>query len=157
MCDKALHYAMLSQAQEVDGKLATQASQDILSFQAPSLQSQQQQVKKSAFRPAVLALLLASVGVGFTAMSAWQQMHRVEVENSQLAEQRQQQLEANKAISQKVQAQDNQLNALIERSRSPMGAMQSLYALWGYQASIVNSDCQSGTRAPFHCYRAMPL
>lgn len=106
-------------------------------------------MKKSAFRPAVLALLLASVGVGFTAMSAWQQMHRVEVENSQLAEQRQQQLEANKAISQKVQAQDNQLNALIERSRSPMGAMQSLYALWGYQASIVNSDCQSALERHF--------
>ncbi len=153
VCDKALHYAMLSQAQDVDGKLATQASQDILSFQAPSLQSQPQQVKKSALRPAVLALLLASVGVGFTAMSGWQQMHRVEVENSQLAEQLQQQLEANQAISQKVQAQDDQLNALIERSRSPMGAMQSLYALWGYQASIVDSDCQNGTRAPFHCYR----
>lgn len=151
VCDKALHYAMLSQASEVDGKLAAQASEDILSFQAPSQKTQPQTVKKPIFRPAVLALLLASAGLGFTAMSAWQQMHRLEAEHSLLAEQQQQYAE-NKAITQKQQAEDTQLNSLIAQSHSPMGAMQSLYALWGYQASIVDSDCQNGTNAPFHCY-----
>ncbi|OBT07376.1 hypothetical protein A9264_08030 [Vibrio sp. UCD-FRSSP16_10] len=154
ICDKALYYAMLSQHKSVDHKIAKSACDDVLAYQAPSINKPQAVATTKLHRwvsPTLLSLLIASVTyAGLTSWQQWQQLqsqHQTELVQANLLHQQKM------AEQQASNEQQQSLSQLIEKSRSPMGAMQALYRLWGFDASIVDSDCEYGTTPPFHCFQ----
>lgn len=158
VCDKALYYTMLSHLELVENKVAIQACEDVLSFQVPvhqaegSMSSPSRSLLRFSLKPIALAVLVA--GVTYVSLEGWQQwqvVEQVQLEQQKLVtEQRLQQAQ----IALVADEQQQKLERLIEQSRSPMSAMQSLYALWGYSASIVDSDCEYGTKPPFYCFHS---
>ncbi|WP_261816613.1 ExeA family protein [Vibrio gallicus] len=152
VCDKALHYAMLSQLNEVDSKIALQASQDVVAFQVlpqAGLSSSTSVIS----RKAMCAGFILCAGLGFGAMSMWQQYHRVGDEHAMLVQQQQKLEQRSQTLVMQREQQNQRLDSLVEQSSSLTTAMQSLYALWGYKASIIDANCLSSTHAPFHCYQ----
>ncbi|MEZ9629542.1 AAA family ATPase [Vibrio breoganii] len=153
ICDKALHYAMLTQQRSVDHKVAIKASEDVLAYQAPALH-QSQPIKSNSnnwLSATLLALIVA--GSSYVGLTGWQQWQNLQMEHQAQQLQAQQVQSEMNELNQLANAKQQRFVQLIEQSRSPMSAMQSLYRLWGYNASIVDADCEYGTQPPFHCFQ----
>ncbi|MPW38015.1 ExeA family protein [Vibrio sp. B1Z05] len=156
ICDKALYYAMLSQQNSVDRNIAKKACHDVLAYQAPTGNKAQVSTHSSRshhwLSPALLSLAIAGATyLGLTSWHQWQQLQTQFNEQQAHTQQLQQQMAEKQSIANQEQQHFAQL---IEQSRSPMGAMQALYHLWGFDASIVDSDCEYGTTPPFHCFQS---
>lgn len=144
VCDKALLYAFYSGEKEVSASQASKASQDVMSFQAPTAAVENRANQRSSHFSSLmssflLGLLLTGGMVYFKAdIRSLIQTQFVALPNV-VVERPQQTLQS-----------DPLLQMFLEQSGNSVEAMQVLYALWGIKASVLNANCgqESG---PFYC------
>jgi general secretion pathway protein A len=166
--DKALQYAYHSGEKRVSKSTAHKACEDILSFQAPGVgnSTQESALRQAISHYALPALLGVSVAAGLywkgTDALSWAQQTILPTKTSQIASETtvtQPVVIAEPAlepIAQSVRSQTDYPVELLQslfRRDDKIAAIQELYALWGYQAGVLDGMCESGANSLFQCQK----
>ncbi|MCL9775093.1 ExeA family protein [Vibrio methylphosphonaticus] len=169
--DKSLQYAYHSGQKEVSKSLAQKASEDILSFQAPGFANgaNDHSSEKMAFRwrPIASYIALATIGVALasliyfkgadvmTALQASQSpsnpsdSHQAQVENTAV------QAPSVAAPVAEPKAYSDALLRSVFLRQDKVAAIQELYRVWGYQASVLDGMCESESNSLFICQKRL--
>jgi general secretion pathway protein A len=170
VCDKCLQLAYLAGEKNVSINIAKKALADIMAFQAPSMHSPVVAAKSSnkffiygGISIAVIALL----GVLMQPQVAqWltidTQSKQIVVNNAEPTELNN--IELNAIEMPPIETDLNPESLITIQDETPLwvtdtvmqskhyyDAMRTLFAVWGYDASIIQSQCLSDTPSPFFC------
>lgn len=144
VCDKALTYCCQSGEGAVSVTMAQNACHDVMAFQAQMF-SNADMPRASRFPVMFSAAMVAIIAVvlvfHFQPLISEQILVRLDAVPAENIEQKSE-----------LQNQDRVLTGFLSRSSSPIEAMQTLYRLWGLDASILEADC-SADISPFFCER----
>ncbi|MGF1778789.1 ExeA family protein [Vibrio nomapromontoriensis] len=170
--DKSLQYAYHSGQKEVSKSLAQKASEDILSFQAPGFANaaSEHASEKIAFRwrPIASYVALATIGVALaslmyfkgadvmTALQASQSSTSLENDNShaQLESSAVQEPRVSAPVAEPQPYSEALLQSVFLR-QDKVAAIQELYNVWGYQASVLDGMCESESNSLFMCQKRL--
>ncbi|WP_162840641.1 AAA family ATPase [Photobacterium aquimaris] len=150
VCDKSMQLACQSGVHSVTKAMATQACEDIFSWQVPSIATAK---TTSAWLPWTVAATLCGVMVA-AVWYYWPQHNLVPEPSvattvtpvSTLAT-----TPASVAMPATVSA-ESRLIAMIKDSRQQRNAMQSLYQLWGFDTALNQATCATSSRIALTCF-----
>ncbi|GAL26798.1 general secretion pathway protein A [Vibrio variabilis] len=166
--DKALQYAYHSGEKRVSKSIALKACEDILSFQAPgvgnaakSTSSSWRQAIGQYALPAVLGVCVAAglYWKGADALSwvqhSWASLQATDAPNETATVETQ--VDSLAVIAEESKPQQTLYPAelipqLLNRD-DKIAAIQELYAVWGYRASVLDGMCDSETNGLFQCQK----
>lgn len=166
--DKALQYAYHSGEKRVSKSIALKACEDILSFQAPgvgntakSTTSLWRQAIGQYALPAVLGVCVAAglYWKGADALSwvqhSWASLQATDAPNETATVETQ--VDSLAVIAEESKPQQTLYPAelipqLLNRD-DKIAAIQELYAVWGYRASVLDGMCDSETNGLFQCQK----
>lgn len=171
--DKALQYAYHSGEKCISKSTAHKACEDILSFQAPGVgnHAQDSALRQAMSRYALPALLGISVAAGLYWKGAdallWVQQSVLQTQTLQAnAPQVASESELTEPVAiieptpdslvQSDRIQTDYPVALLQslfRRDDKIAAIQELYAVWGYQAGVLDGMCESGANNLFQCQK----
>ncbi|HDM8058150.1 ExeA family protein [Vibrio harveyi] len=154
ICDKSLNLSYHKGNVVVDKQTVHQACEEVMQFQAEIYQ-QDQPVRRSFEWPtwgSAAIGVFAAVGIGWAAMQKMPSQVSTSIQSNPI--------QVAQATSQPVTAEMNeqltseQRNMLLEQTQSNL-AVNELYKLWGYRASVRDNLCLSEPQSTMRCERKM--
>ncbi|WP_050937089.1 ExeA family protein [Vibrio harveyi] len=154
ICDKSLNLSYHKGNVVVDKQTVHQACEEVMQFQAEIYQ-QDQPVRRSFEWPtwgSAAIGVFAAVGIGWAVMQKMPSQVSTSIQSNPI--------QVAQATSQPVIAEMNeqltseQRNMLLEQTQSNL-AVNELYKLWGYRASVRDNLCLSEPQSTMRCERKM--
>ncbi|GBK98374.1 general secretion pathway protein GspA [Vibrio harveyi] len=154
ICDKSLNLSYHKGNVVVDKQTVHQACEEVMQFQAEIYQ-QDQPVRRSFEWPtwgSAAIGVFAAVGIGWAVMQKMPSQVSTSIQSNPI--------QVAQATSQPVTAEMNeqltseQRNMLLEQTQSNL-AVNELYKLWGYRASVRDNLCLSEPQSTMRCERKM--
>ncbi|WP_431786483.1 AAA family ATPase [Vibrio harveyi] len=154
ICDKSLNLSYHKGNVVVDKQTVHQACEEVMQFQAEIYQ-QDQPVRRSFEWPtwgSAAIGVLAAVGIGWAVIQKMPSQVSTSIQSNPI--------QVAQATSQPVTAEMNeqltseQRNMLLEQTQSNL-AVNELYKLWGYRASVRDNLCLSEPQSTMRCERKM--
>lgn len=154
ICDKSLNLSYYKGNVVVDKQTVHQACEEVMQFQAEIYQ-QDQPVRRSFEWPtwgSAAIGVFAAVGIGWAVMQKMPSQVSTSIQSNPI--------QVAQATSQPVTAEMNeqltseQRNMLLEQTQSNL-AVNELYKLWGYRASVRDNLCLSEPQSIMRCERKM--
>lgn len=154
ICDKSLNLSYHKGNVVVDKQTVHQACEEVMQFQAEIYQ-QDQPVRRSFEWPtwgSAAIGVFAAVGIGWTVMQKMPSQVSTSIQSTPI--------QVAQTTSQPVIAEMNeqltseQRNMLLEQTQSNL-AVNELYKLWGYRASVRDNLCLSEPQSTMRCERKM--
>ncbi|CAH1193507.1 General secretion pathway protein GspA [Vibrio harveyi] len=154
ICDKSLNLSYHKGNVVVDKQTVHQACEEVMQFQAEIYQ-QDQPVRRSFEWPtwgSAAIGVFAAVGIGWAVMQKMPSQVSTSIQSNPI--------QVAQATSQPVTAEMNeqltseQRNMLLEQTQSNL-AVNELYKLWGYRASVRDNLCLSEPQSIMRCERKM--
>ncbi|EKY4195753.1 AAA family ATPase [Vibrio harveyi] len=154
ICDKSLNLSYHKGNVVVDKQTVHQACEEVMQFQAEIYQ-QDQPVRRSFEWPtwgSAAIGVFAAVGIGWTVMQKMPSQVSTSIQSTPI--------QVAQTTSQPVTAEMNeqltseQRNMLLEQTQSNL-AVNELYKLWGYRASVRDNLCLSEPQSTMRCERKM--
>ncbi|EPO5777787.1 AAA family ATPase [Vibrio harveyi] len=154
ICDKSLNLSYHKGNVVVDKQTVHQACEEVMQFQAEIYQ-QDQPVRRSFEWPtwgSAAIGVFAAVGIGWAVMQKMPSQVSTSIQSNPI--------QVAQATSQRVTAEMNeqltseQRNMLLEQTQSNL-AVNELYKLWGYRASVRDNLCLSEPQSTMRCERKM--
>ncbi|EKO3850383.1 AAA family ATPase [Vibrio harveyi] len=157
ICDKSLNLSYHKGNVVVDKQTVHQACEEVMQFQAEIYQQDQQDqpVRRSFEWPtwgSAAIGVFAAVGIGWAVMQKMPSQVSTSIQSNPI--------QVAQATSQPVTAEMNeqltseQRNMLLEQTQSNL-AVNELYKLWGYRASVRDNLCLSEPQSTMRCERKM--
>ncbi|WP_404970369.1 AAA family ATPase [Vibrio campbellii] len=153
ICDKSLNMSYHKGNVTVDKQTVHQACEEVMQFQAEIYQ-QDKPVRRSFEWPtwgSAAIGVCAAVGIGWAVMQQLPLKPAASTQPVQVA-----QVTAPQAVAPVVNDQltNEQRNMLLEQTQSNL-AVNELYKLWGYRASVRDNLCLSEPQSTMRCERKM--
>ncbi|UTZ20720.1 ExeA family protein [Vibrio campbellii] len=153
ICDKSLNMSYHKGNVTVDKQTVHQACEEVMQFQAEIYQ-QDKPVRRSFEWPtwgSAAIGVCAAVGIGWAVMQQMPLKLAASTQPVQVA-----QVTAPQAVAPVVNDQltNEQRNMLLEQTQSNL-AVNELYKLWGYRASVRDNLCLSEPQSTMRCERKM--
>ncbi|MFZ3419978.1 AAA family ATPase [Vibrio harveyi] len=154
ICDKSLNLSYHKGNVVVDKQTVYQACEEVMQFQAEIYQ-QDQSVRRSFEWPtwgSAAIGVFAAVGIGWAVMQKMPSQVSTSIQSNPI--------QVAQTTSQPVIAEMNeqltseQRNMLLEQTQSNL-AVNELYKLWGYRASVRDNLCLSEPQSTMRCERKM--
>ena len=154
ICDKSLNLSYHKGNVVVDKQTVHQACEEVMQFQAEIYQ-QDQPVRRSFEWPtwgSAAIGVFAAVGIGWAVMQKMPSQVSTSIQSNPI--------QVAQTTSQPVIAEMNeqltseQRNMLLEQTQSNL-AVNELYKLWGYRASVRDNLCLSEPQSTMRCERKM--
>ncbi|EKO3860943.1 AAA family ATPase [Vibrio harveyi] len=154
ICDKSLNLSYHKGNVVVDKQTVHQACEEVMQFQAEIYQ-QDQPVRRSFEWPtwgSAAIGVFAAVGIGWAVMQKMPSQVSTSIQSNPI--------QVAQTTSQPVTAEMNeqltseQRNMLLEQTQSNL-AVNELYKLWGYRASVRDNLCLSEPQSTMRCERKM--
>ncbi|WP_050922497.1 ExeA family protein [Vibrio harveyi] len=154
ICDKSLNLSYHKGNVVVDKQTVHQACEEVMQFQAEIYQ-QDQPVRRSFEWPtwgSATIGVFAAVGIGWAVMQKMPSQVSTSIQSNPI--------QVAQTTSQPVIAEMNeqltseQRNMLLEQTQSNL-AVNELYTLWGYRASVRDNLCLSEPQSTMRCERKM--
>ncbi|HDM8210340.1 AAA family ATPase [Vibrio harveyi] len=154
ICDKSLNLSYHKGNVVVDKQTVHQACEEVMQFQAEIYQ-QDQPVRRSFEWPtwgSAAIGVFAAVGIGWAVMQKMPSQLSTSIQSNPI--------QVAQVTSQPVTAEMNeqltseQRNMLLEQTQSNL-AVNELYKLWGYRASVRDNLCLSEPQSTMRCERKM--
>ncbi|MCQ9084671.1 ExeA family protein [Vibrio harveyi] len=154
ICDKSLNLSYHKGNVVVDKQTVHQACEEVMQFQAEIYQ-QDQPVRRSFEWPtwgSAAIGVFAAVGIGWAVMQKMPSQVSTSIQSTPI--------QVAQTTSQPVTAEMNeqltseQRNMLLEQTQSNL-AVNELYKLWGYRASVRDNLCLSEPQSTMRCERKM--
>ncbi|EMB9229309.1 ExeA family protein [Vibrio harveyi] len=154
ICDKSLNLSYHKGNVVVDKQTVHQACEEVMQFQAEIYQ-QDQPVRRSFEWPtwgSAAIGVFAAAGIGWAVMQKMPSQVSTSIQSNPI--------QVAQATSQPVTAEMNeqltseQRNMLLEQTQSNL-AVNELYKLWGYRASVRDNLCLSEPQSTMRCERKM--
>ncbi|MFZ3443105.1 ExeA family protein [Vibrio harveyi] len=154
ICDKSLNLSYHKGNVVVDKQTVHQACEEVMQFQAEIYQ-QDQPVRRSFEWPtwgSAAIGVFAAVGIGWAVMQKMPSQVSTSIQSNPI--------QVAQTTSQSVIAEMNeqltseQRNMLLEQTQSNL-AVNELYKLWGYRASVRDNLCLSEPQSTMRCERKM--
>ncbi|MDF6013913.1 ExeA family protein [Vibrio harveyi] len=154
ICDKSLNLSYHKGNVVVDKQTVHQACEEVMQFQAEIYQ-QDQPVRRSFEWPtwgSAAVGVFAAVGIGWAVMQKMPSQVSTSIQSNPI--------QVAQTTSQPVIAEMNeqltseQRNMLLEQTQSNL-AVNELYKLWGYRASVRDNLCLSEPQSTMRCERKM--
>ncbi|EKM29543.1 AAA domain family protein [Vibrio harveyi] len=154
ICDKSLNLSYHKGNVVVDKQTVHQACEEVMQFQAEIYQ-QDQPVRRSFEWPtwgSAAIGVFAAAGIGWAVMQKMPSQVSTSIQSNPI--------QVAQATSQPVSAEMNeqltseQRNMLLEQTQSNL-AVNELYKLWGYRASVRDNLCLSEPQSTMRCERKM--
>ncbi|MFZ3464571.1 ExeA family protein [Vibrio harveyi] len=154
ICDKSLNLSYYKGNVVVDKQTVHQACEEVMQFQAEIYQ-QDQPVRRSFEWPtwgSAAIGVFAAAGIGWAVMQKMPSQVSTNIQSNPI--------QVAQATSQPVTAEMNeqltseQRNMLLEQTQSNL-AVNELYKLWGYRASVRDNLCLSEPQSTMRCERKM--
>ncbi|WP_447400497.1 AAA family ATPase [Vibrio harveyi] len=154
ICDKSLNLSYYKGNVVVDKQTVHQACEEVMQFQAEIYQ-QDQPVRRSFEWPtwgSAAIGVFAAVGIGWAVMQKMPSQVSTSIQSNPI--------QVAQTTSQPVIAEMNeqltseQRNMLLEQAQSNL-AVNELYKLWGYRASVRDNLCLSEPQSTMRCERKM--
>ncbi|EKO3810802.1 AAA family ATPase [Vibrio harveyi] len=154
ICDKSLNLSYYKGNVVVDKQTVHQACEEVMQFQAEIYQ-QDQPVRRSFEWPtwgSAAIGVFAAVGIGWAVMQKMPSQVSTSIQSNPI--------QVAQTTSQPVIAEMNeqltseQRNMLLEQTQSNL-AVNELYKLWGYRASVRDNLCLSEPQSTMRCERKM--
>ncbi len=143
--DKALQYTCYAGETIVSAALAEKACQDVLAFQAPAAGLETAETKTPGYRYAVTVLLASALlGSGYYYYPQLSGLIGMDADKSVPVVEHRVEEEA-------VLQSDPMPEQFLRYSQNETEAMQTLYRLWGVQASVLEADCRLAENFPYFC------
>ncbi|USD55227.1 ExeA family protein [Vibrio sp. SCSIO 43155] len=154
ICDKSLNLSYHKGNVVVDKQTVHQACEEVMQFQAEIYQ-QDQPIRRSFEWPtwgSAAIGVFAAVGIGWAVMQKMPSQVSTSIQSNPI--------QVAQTTSQPVTAEINeqltseQRNMLLEQTQSNL-AVNELYKLWGYRASVRDNLCLSEPQSTMRCERKM--
>ncbi|HHP0465196.1 TPA: AAA family ATPase [Vibrio harveyi] len=154
ICDKSLNLSYHKGNVVVDKQTVHQACEEVMQFQAEIYQ-QDQPIRRSFEWPtwgSAAIGVFAAVGIGWAVMQKMPSQVSTSIQSNPI--------QVAQTTSQPVTAEMNeqltseQRNMLLEQTQSNL-AVNELYKLWGYRASVRDNLCLSEPQSTMRCERKM--
>ncbi|MFM2594040.1 AAA family ATPase [Vibrio harveyi] len=154
ICDKSLNLSYHKGNVVVDKQTVHQACEEVMQFQAEIYQ-QDQPVRRSFEWPtwgSAAIGVFAAIGIGWAVMQKMPSQVSTSIQSNPI--------QVAQTTSQPVTAEMNeqltseQRNMLLEQTQSNL-AVNELYKLWGYRASVRDNLCLSEPQSTMRCERKM--
>jgi general secretion pathway protein A len=153
ICDKSLNISFHKGSVVVDKQTVHQACEEVMQFQAEIYQ-QDKPIRRSFEWPAWGSVgigVCVAVGIGWAVLQQMPLKPTASTQPVQVA-----QVTAPQAVAPVVNDQltNEQRNMLLEQTQSNL-AVNELYKLWGYRASVRDNLCLSEPQSTMRCERKM--
>lgn len=155
VCDKAMLYSYHRGSHEVDRNIAEQACHDVLSWQS----SAPVMARKSYWRYVVAGVLgLSLMGTSHFYLSTLPTAHSVQPQEALSVLEVPAELVVDESISDGIPPEilsepEIPMASYIQSSRRSVLAMQTLLKVWGFEASLLEANCENSSRAQLYCYQ----
>ncbi|EDL53966.1 putative general secretion pathway protein A [Vibrio mediterranei AK1] len=160
--DKALQYAYHSGEKQVSKSLAQSACEDILSFQAPGVGHSVQntsgglsELLSTYAMPALLGIAIAgglywkgAEGLAWLSSLSNQQLVAEPVSTSNTPSQ-----EVILPVNNVAEPYPKELLQDLFKRKDKISAIQELYAVWGYNAGVLDGMCEESPSSSFECQK----
>lgn len=169
VCDKCMLYAYYSGEAHISPAIAEKACEDVMSFQRPIGRTNPalNGVQISQKKPSPWLTYVASLSVGallaagiWVGLSSWNHDRQLKLPNTAITpslvenkERDQPSTNTQKQADSLENGASDIIEPLISKSYNPIAAMQTMLALWGYDVSNDEANCQQAERANLYCYQ----
>lgn len=164
VCDKAMQLAYQKMTHQIDKEIVAKACDEILSWQLPAHQLQQDTVTPRKVSPALSLALGVAVALGVSYWQGWlpamttNTAAEAQVAPSVAAPQRSVELPPQVPVQAAQDPKQAAFEALqhwqetVKQAGSERHAMQVMYQLWGYETHLNQANCESSGRVALSCY-----